>query len=302
MKTSLLSALLTAFTLISAADESFMQGKRFACGDYSGKKVCIVEADGTISWQHKAPSCDDLWLLPNNRILFTTKFGVKEMNYKTDEVLFEYTSKSEIYAVQRLPDNSTFVGECNSGRLLTLDKDGKVIKSVDLLPVGKDGGSYYSRNARVLKNGNYLVAHYGLGKLIEYSSKGKILWEVKTPGGPHSTCRLANGNTMVSCSDNGTPSLVEYNPTGAIVWMLSNKDLKGNPLKFITGFQKLPNENFIICNWVGHGKFGQAPHLLEVTPGGKIVWTFNDHKNFRALGSIQLFKEDDTPLCGEGTH
>jgi len=302
MKTASLLTLLISISLISSAAESFMQGKRFACADYSGKKVCIVEADGSISWQHKAPSCDELWLLPNDRILFTTGHGVKEMSYKSNEVLFDYTSKSEIYAAQRLADGSTFVGECNSGRLLTLDKDGKVINSINLLPEGKDGGHTYYRNARVLKNGDYLVAHYGQKEVIEYSPEGKVVWKVKTPGGPHSTCRLANGNTMAACGDNGTPCLVEYNPKGEIVWQLSNADLEGNPLKFLTGFQKLPNGNFVISNWVGHGKFGTAPHLLEVTPAKKIVWRYNDHKAFRTISSVQVFNDDGTPLCGEGKH
>lgn len=300
---SSVSLLTTAFVLSSqAAEQPFMKGKRFVCGDYVGQKVCLVEADGTISWEHKAPSCNDLWILPGGSILFTTGHGVKEVDYKSDKVLFEYNSKSEIYAVERLADGNTFVGECNSGKLLTLDKGAAIIKSINLLPEGKDGGHAYYRNARVLKDGNYLVAHYGSKEVIEYSPEGKIIWQAKTPGGPHSVCRSDNGNTIVACGDNGTPCLLEINPKGEIVWQLSNADLEGEPLKFLTGFQLLPNGNFLISNWLGHGKLGTAPHLLEVTRDKKIVWTFNDHKAFKALGSVQVFNKDGSVLSGEGAH
>jgi len=297
------SLLLTALALNTvAADQPFMKDRRFACGDYSGKTVSIVEADGSISWQHAAPSCNDLWIIPGGSILFSTGHGVKEVNSTTDKVLLDYNSKSEIYAVQRLANGSTFVGECNSGKLLTLDKDANIIKCVNLLPEGKDGGHAYYRNARVLKNGNYLVAHYGRKEVIEYTPDGKVFWQVKTPGGPHSACRLDNGNTMAACGDNGTPALVEYNPEGQVVWQLSNADLEGDPLKFLTGFQILPNGNVLISNWVGHGKFGTAPHLLEITREKKIVWKFEDHKNFRTIATVQVFNDDGTPVPAEGRH
>jgi len=285
-----------------AAEQPFMTGKRFVAGDYSGKKIALVEADGSISWQHAAPDCNDLWIMPGGSILFTTGHGVKEVEYRTGKVLFEYNSKSEIYAVQRLAEGTTFVGECNSGRLLTVDAAGGIIKTVNLLPEGKDGGHAYYRNARVLKSGNYLVAHYGAKEVIEYSPEGKVLWQVKTPGGPHSTCRLANGHTMVSCGDNGTPALVEYNPQGEVVWQLSNADLEGAPLKFLTGFQMLPNGHVLISNWLGHGKFGTAPHLLEITREKKVVWTYADHTAFRAVASVQVMHADGTPVPAEGLH
>jgi len=70
----------------------------------------------------------------------------------------------------------------------------------------------------------------------------------------------------------------------------------------LTGFQKLPNGNVLVSNWLGHGKFGTAPHLLEITPDKKIVWTYADHTTFRTVATVQVFAAGDTPLCGEGTH
>ena len=290
-------------TLAASADDTpFMKGKRFAVGDYSSGKACIVEADGTVSWEQKAPNCNDLWIMPGGSILFSNGHGAKEVA-KDGTVKFEYKSASEVYAVQRLANGNTFVGECNSGRLLEVAPNGSnVVKEVRLLPADKPGGHAFYRNARVLKNGNFLVAHYGGKYVTEYAPDGAVVWTFKTPGGPHSVTRLANGNTLIACGDNGTPCLIEATPESKTVWEVSNKDLPDQPLKFLTGFQKLPNGNVLISNWVGHGKFGSAPHLLEITPEKKIVWSYNDHKTFKTISTVQVFAEGDTPVGGEGTH
>ncbi|HNX35683.1 MAG TPA: hypothetical protein PKM57_13710 [Kiritimatiellia bacterium] len=297
-----LGSVLLFASAVSAENVSFMQGKRFAVGDYTSGKVCIVEADGHVSWDQKAPCCNDLWIQPGGSILFSTGHGAKEVA-KDGTVKFEYQSKAEIYAVQRLANGNTFVGECTSGRLLEVAPDGSnIVKELRLLPADKPGGHAYIRNVRVLKNGNYLVAHYGGRYVTEYAPDGTVVWTFKTPGGPHSVTRLANGNTLIACGDSGTPCLIEVTPEGKTVWELSNQDLPGAPLKFLTGFHKLPNGNFLISNWVGHGKFGTAPHLLEVTPEKKVVWSFNDHQTFKTVATVQVFGEGDAALSGEGVH
>lgn len=301
LNTTALCLLLALAAGASAADDTpYMKGKRFAVGDYSSGKVCIVEPDGTVSWEQKAPSCDDLWILPGGSILFSTGHGVKEVA-KDGRVRFEYQSASEIFAVQRLANGNTFVGECTAGRLIEVAPDGKVVRSIALLPEGQNGGHSFMRNARVLTNGNYLVTLCGQKTVTEYAPDGKAVWTFKVSGGvPHSVARLDNGNTLIACGDSGEPGLLEVSPEGKIVWEVSNKDLPGQPLKFLTGFQKLPNGNVLISNWLGHGKFGTAPHLLEITPEKKVVWTYADHQTFKTIATVQVFAEGDTPLCGEG--
>ena len=286
---------------IMADDTPFMKGRRFAAADYTSGKVCVVEADGSVSWTQKAPNSNDLWILPRGSILFTTGHGVKEVG-QDGAVKFEYRSQSEIFAVQRLANGNTFVGECTSGRLLEIAPDGKFVKEVALLPAGKTGGHAFIRNARVLANGHYLVCHYGGRYVAEYAADGTAVWTYKTPGGPHSATRLANGNTLIACGDNGTPCLIETDPGGKTVWQVSNDDLPEKPFKFLTGFHRLPNGNVLVSNWLGHGKFGTAPHLMEITPAKKIVWSFADHTAFRTVSSVQAFGDGDTPLSGEGLH
>lgn len=261
---------------------------RFVCTAYTQGKVFIVSADGVVEWEYPAEHCNDLSILPNGNLLFNTGHGVKEVT-RDKQVRFNYESTNAIYACQRLANGNTFIGECNSGRLLEVSPTGAVVKEVRLLPAGKDGGPGYMRNARQLDNGHYLVAHYGADVVREYDGQGKVILEIAAPGGPHSVERLPNGHTLISCGDHpGGPRFFETDAAGKTMWELREGDLPGISLKFLAGFQRLANGNTILANWLGHGQFGKGPHLIELTPEKKVVWTFADHDNMKTISNLQL--------------
>ncbi len=297
MKTSLLMVLLLLALPLRAAENHV-----FACADYSGGKVFLVGADGAVTWEHPASHCNDFWVLANGNLLFTTGHGVLEVT-REKKAVFKYESKSEIYACQRLPNGNTFVGECNAGRLLEVSPAGKVVREIRLLPEGKDGGHGFMRNARELPNGSFLVTHYGEQVVKEYDAHGKLVREFKAPGMPHSAVRLPNGNTLITLADKlKDPGLLEYDAAGKVVWQLSNKDLPGAPLKFVAGVHRLANGNTVLCNWVGHGFFGKAPHLLEVTPEKRVVWSYANHKDMKTIASVIMLDAPADPLKGEVLH
>jgi len=274
----------------------------FVCTDYTQGKVFVLSAEGKVEWEYPAENCNDLWVLPNGNLLFNTGHGVKEVT-RNKEVVFSYESKSEIYACQRLDDGNTFIGECNAGRLLEVNPAGEIIKSIQLLPDGVDGGHSYMRNARELENGNYLVAHYGLDKVCEYDDAGKLVREIPVKGGPHSVIRLPNGNTLIACSDhNGDPQVVELDKNDKTVWQLTKNELPGIELKFMTGMQCLANGNLVLTNWLGHNNFGKAPHAFEITRDKKIVWVYKDNTFLKTMSSIQLVDSHGLPLTDNGLH
>jgi hypothetical protein len=278
-------------------------GHRFACTDYTQGKVFVVNDAGKVEWSYDAPFANDIWVLPNGNLLFNTGHGVKEVT-RERTVLFSYESASEIYACQRLPNGNTFVGECNAGRLLEVNPAGRIVHQVRLLPEGQDGGSAYMRNARRLANGNYLVAHYGLQVVREYDPDGKVVWQVAAPGGPHSVVRLPNGNTLIASADrDGAPARVfEVTPEGRTVWEVRDGDLPGVGLKFMAGLQRLPNGNTVMSNWLGHGQFGTAPQLIEVTRDKRVVWTFADPETMKTISSVQLLDVDGDAIAGTILH
>ncbi|MGE5395546.1 MAG: hypothetical protein ACM3P1_12460 [Candidatus Saccharibacteria bacterium] len=264
----------------------------FVCTDYTQGKVFIVSEEGKPLWEYPAMHCNDVWMLPNGHLLFNTGKGVKEVT-RDKQVVFQYESTSDIYACQRLSNGNTFIGESNSGRLLEVAPDGRIVKQIRLIPDTLDAGYAYMRNARKLSNGHYLVAHYGLDVVREYNKKGKIVMDIPVKGGPHSVVRLPNGHTLVACSDhNGDPKVVEFDKKGNVVWQVLKNDLPGIELKFMTGLQRLPNGNTVMTNWLGHNQFGKAPHAIEVTPGKKVVWTFSDSSFMQTMSSIQLTDKD----------
>jgi hypothetical protein len=274
----------------------------FACTDYTQGLVCIISDEGKMLWQYPAENCNDLWVLPNGNLLFNTGKGVKEVT-RDKKVVFEYESKSEIYACQRLANGNTFVGECNSGQLLEISPGGQVVKRIKLLPDSLDGGHGFMRNARKLDNGNYLVAHYGLDKVCEYDPEGRLVLELAVTGGPHSVIRLPNGNTLIACSDhNGEPRIVEMEKSGTIVWQIARNELPGIELKFMTGMEMLPNGNFVFTNWLGHNQFGKAPHAFEITRDKKVVWIYNDHSLLKTMSNIQVLDAEGNPLKGNLLH
>ena len=277
------------------------RGHDFACADFGGT-VFIVDTQGQVQWQYKSGTCNELWVLPNGNLLFNTGHGVKEVT-RAKQVVFYYDSTSEIYACQRLPNGHTFIGECNSGRLLEVDPSGKIIKEIGLLPPGTDGGHVFMRNARKLKNGHYLVAHYGAQAVREYDGQGKLVREIPAPGGPHSVIRLPNGHTLIACGDLQKKAMVfEVDPQGKTVWKVAHNELPGISLKFMTGLQRLPNGNTVMSNWLGHGQFGKAPHLIEVTPDKEVVWTFQDHQTMKTISSVQLLDVPGDAIKGEVYH
>jgi hypothetical protein len=293
-----LIALLSLATLTAHAEP----GHRFACTDYTQGKVFIVNEAGKVEWDYPAPSCNDLWVLPNGNLLFNTGHGVREVT-REKKVVFDYQSKSEIYACQRLANGNTFIGECNAGRLLEVAPDGRIVKEVRLLPEGKDGGHGYMRNARQLADGHYLVAHYGDQAVREYDSQGKVVLEIPAIGGPHSAVRLPNGNTLIACADRpGGHRVLEVDPAGKTVWEVKDGDLPGVALHFMAGLQRLPNGNTLMSNWLGHGKFGSAPHLIEVSPDKQVRWTFADHQTMKTISSVQLLDIPGDATKGEIWH
>jgi hypothetical protein len=262
-----------------------------------------VDGAGKVEWSYDARNANDIWVLPNGNLLFNTGHGVKEVT-RDRKVVFSYESASEVYACQRLPNGDTFIGESNAGRLLEVNPAGRIVRRIRLLAEGQDGGSAYMRNARRLPNGNYLVAHYGGEVVREYGPDGKVVWQVAAPGGPHSVVRLPDGNTLIASADRGgAPARVfEVARDGRTVWEVRGDELPGISLKFMTGMHRLPNGNTVMSNWLGHGQFGKAPQLIEVTRDKRVVWTFAGHETMQTVSSVEILDDAGAALGGTVLH
>jgi len=108
---------------------------------------------------------------------------------------------------------------------------------------------------------------------------------------------LDNGNILAACGDGHT--IVEVDRNNKIVWQIKENELDGHPLRFVAGFQRLPNGNTVICNWGRHGHIGKQPQIFEVTPDKKVVWSVFDNKQLGTTAHIQLLDIPGKPEAFE---
>ena len=128
-----------------------------------------------------------------------------------------------------------------------------------------------------LDNGDILISlrHISTCAIIDRQT-GKFRWE-KTDiywGGQHDPQILPNGNMIVFANGDNTPEahprsrIVEFDPeTGEEVWVYMDKPSRNFYSHFISGQDRLPNGNTLICE----GLWGR---IFEVTHDGELVWEY----------------------------
>ena len=101
-------------------------GKPFACADYGGNKICLVDKSGHITWQYPATSPMDVWVLANGNILFSHVKGAKEVT-REKEVVWEYktANANEVHACQPLPEGQVLVAESGPMRIVEVNRKGR---------------------------------------------------------------------------------------------------------------------------------------------------------------------------------
>jgi hypothetical protein len=116
--------------------------------------------------------------------------------------------------------------------------------------------------------------------------------------------RLPDGNTLIASADRGgAPARVfEVARDGRTVWEVRGDELPGISLKFMTGMHRLPNGNTVMSNWLGHGQFGKAPQLIEVTRDKRVVWTFAGHETMQTVSSVEILDDAGAALGGTVLH
>ena len=181
-------------------------------------------------------------------------------------------------------------------RLLEVDRTGKVVVEF-ALQCQNTNHHMQSRMARKLPNGNYLVPQL-LDKVVrEYTPKGEIVWEYKTPetpkdSWPFTAIRIPNGNTIVTLTHGN--SIVEVDPKGQVVWQVTNADLPGAPLKDPCGAQWLPNGHIVVTSYAAKG---DALKLIEINRDKQIVWSRQDGKP-HGIHEFQILDPQGKPLEG----
>jgi len=262
------AVLLAAGAVFGDGIEGKLDSQVLATG--SGR-VMLLSPQGEVVWEHPAGNIHDAWLLPNGNVIFADG-NVTEVT-RDHKVVFEYKPENQkgggAYSCQRLANGNTVVGENAAGRVVEVDKDGKVVCAV-ATRYGNTDDHHHLRMVRKLANGNYLVSHSQGNVVREYKPDGSTAWEKQTKGLTFAAVRLANGNTLVSTLS----QITEYDKDGNEVWEFKKDDLPGVTIQNMTGIQVLPNGNIVTGCYSAYTKEGAGTGMLEITREKKLVWSY----------------------------
>ena len=287
---------LTAFLLCTVLARA---AHPFFCTDSYGNKVARVEADGTVAWEFPCEHPQDCWVLANGDYLFCHKHGAIELS-PDRKTVWSYTAPAdvEVHACQPLPGGRVLLVENGRCRLVEVDRAGKIAKELQLAhPPANVSIHDQFRGVRKTHEGHYLVCRKGEHRIDELAGDGKVLRSIPVAGDVHEALLLPDGHLLIATGEGR--SVIEYDQAMHVVWKLEGDELPGNPLRLMTGFQRLPNGNTIFCNYLGHGHLGQQPHFFEITRDKKVVWEFTDHAHFKTVNQIQVLDVPGDPAAGE---
>ena len=310
---SIIAAL--AFTLLLLATESNVAVAGHPLVLQGNGKLAILDANGKVEWEMPWGGIHDVHVLPTGNIMVQQGAAkVVTIDRKTKQVVWSYDSATqngnqgkrvEVHAFQPLPDGRVLIAESGPARLIEIDTDGKLLKSVPLA-VRKPDAHHDTRLVRKLANGHYLVSHENDGAVREYDDAGKVVWEYDIPlfdkprAGGHgpeawgnqtfAALRLASGNTLIT-TGNGH-GVIEVTPDKKIVWQLAQRDLPGIVLAWVTTIDVLPNGNYVVGNC--HAGPGQ-PLLVEINPKTKqVVWQLDQFEKWgNSVSNSQLLTKTE---------
>lgn len=260
----------------------------FIGADSYGNKVSVVSADGKIEWSFDCKHPQDCWRLADGNYLFCHENGALVMT-PDKKTVWEYKAgtNTQIHACQPLPDGRVLVVENGPCRILELDRAGKIAKEIKLTPPPANVKLHDQfRGTRKTVDGHYLVSRKGEHRVEELDGDGKTLRSIPVPGDVHETILLPNGHLLIACGDGH--KIIELDANEKVVWSVDENEIPGHPLRLISGLQRLPNGDTVVCNYLGHGHIGEQAHVFELTPDKKVVWEVTDQKNFKVINQIQL--------------
>jgi HEAT repeat protein len=216
----------------------------------------------------------------------------------------EHGEKVDLAALEQSPAVLGFTLVCevndngNNGRVLELDKQGKVRWTVE--------GFNFPTDVWYLPGNRVLVCECGGNRVTERDLKGAITWQFNPPGQPVNVQRLPNGNTFIAVFngpvmevDKNSKQIYQFHINGGVqaaykttkgdIWVLTQQstcvkvDTTGKELKRFN-LMRMPNwTSAIDITPKGHILVAQGDNqITEYDPEGKVVKQLNSNQNTSA--------------------
>ncbi len=245
------------------------------------------------NWYTPIPTGRDIQLVGEGLILAGTGNGYEEYELTTGKKVHELNTYPGTLAARRLRNGNTLLTGVNWQQkqgivLVEVNAEGAVQQMVNF------PGFDYVRLVRETNSGNFLVTANNI--LFEGTKDGTIVWKAVI-GDAQKThawqaLRLASGQTVVST---GYGKNLEFFSTDGKLTDTISGPAAVNP-NFFAGFQVLPNGNYIVANWQGHGlkQGANGVQVLEYTPAGKLAWSWKqDAGKFSSLHAVIVLDDLD---------
>ncbi|QDT11738.1 PQQ-binding-like beta-propeller repeat protein [Planctomycetes bacterium K23_9] len=287
------------FTAPALADHRFIANQN--------RKLCRFDADGKLEWSMEiGGSPHDLHQLPSGNILTHQNTELIEIDPKSKQIVWKFDAKKlckkkkvEVHALQPIENDRIMVAVSGEGKIFEIDRDGTVQFELQL-KIDHPHPHRDTRLVRRLDDGQYLVAQEGDGFVRQYGRDGKVTWEYDVPmfgrdatkgHGPEafgdavfSAIRLPNGNTLIG-TGNGH-SILEVTPEKEVVWKVTQNDLPGITLAWVTTLEIHENGNIILGNCHAGP---DHPQLIEIDREKNVIWKFKDFENLgNAVSNSQI--------------
>jgi hypothetical protein len=229
-------------------------------------------------WYTAIPAGRDVQLVGKGRVLVGTGNGYEEYELATGKKVHELNTYPGTLVARRLRNGNTLLTGVNWQQkqgivLVELNADGAIQQLINY------PGFDYVRLVRETASGHFLVTANNV--LFEGNRDGTIVWKAVI-GDAQKThawqaLRLKNGQTVVSTGYG--KDLEFFSADGKRIDTITGPPAV-NP-NFFAGFQVLANGNYVVANWQGHGPGhgGSGIQVLEYSPAGKLVWTWQQDAN-----------------------
>ena len=182
--------------------------------EYYAHRVVERDTRGKSVWQKTVPGPQAAQRLANGNTFVATGSEFYEFD-KTGRLLDAVSVSDEaerlIMKSMKLPGGD-IVCLTTASRIVRYNPAGKEMSSFPIVL----GQRLYGGRVEVLPSGRVLVPHNAEGKVVEYDSRGKAVWEVAFVQ-PIAATRLPNGNTIITSMDPAVGA-IEVDRAGAEVW------------------------------------------------------------------------------------
>ena len=244
----------------------------------------VVEKDGRPSWSyHPTPyqgqgwgKYDDLiydgWVLPGERVLFSTHRYVRELD-RNKQTVWEYRvpGMTEIKSCVPLGNGRVAVLHSNQQAILEIEEGtGSITHRIPLSAKGSDHTRY--NMIRRTPSGNYLVALRAEERFVEVDRDGEILRSFPVSGLPVMAQRMSDGTTLCS----GEFGLLRFDADGTEIWSLTREDVAPSfPLIYAVGFNEMKDGRLLVVNsdWHYARKNQNRVQMFLVDSNRNFPWT-----------------------------